>query len=143
VPDELGVAEAPDCFPTHNDIGDDCDLGERRHHPLARRGRRRHVELSEPPREGDQGVVVEQLASEAQYEVIVPRLVNISENLVVDLAGEIETPYVGTEGRAGGNHLNAARIVLIHMSLSTSLLCASKHYCITVVRQWMRRSLDG
>jgi hypothetical protein len=88
---------------------------------------------------------------EAKYEVVIPGLVNVSEDLVVYLAGEIETPDVGTEGCVGGNHLNAAPIVLIHMSLSTSFARsrvreaaqAFKHYCITVVSQWMRRSLDG
>jgi hypothetical protein len=91
------------------------------------------------------------VAAEAQYEVIVPGLVDVSESLVVIPAGEIETPDVGTEGCAGGNHLNAAPIVLIHVSLSTSFSMsrvraaaqAFEHYCITVVRQWMRRSLDG
>jgi len=120
VPDELGVTEAPDCFPTHGDIGDDCDLWERHHHPLARRGRRRHVEFSEPAREGDQGVVVEPFTTEAQYEVVIPGLVNVSENLVVDFAGDIETPDVGTERCPRRKHLNAARVILVHMSLSTS-----------------------
>ena len=70
VSDDLGTTEAPDCFTIHDDIGDDCDLWGRHHHTLARR----HVESSEPAREGDQGVVVELLITEAKYEVVIPGL---------------------------------------------------------------------
>ena len=42
---------------------------------------------SEPAREGDQGVVVELLITEAKYEVVIPGFVNVSETLVVGLTG--------------------------------------------------------
>ena len=118
MPDELGVTKAPDCFPTHDDIGDDCDLWERHCHSLARRGRRRHVEFAEPAREGNQGVVVEPLTPEAKYEVIVPGLVNVLEQCCRRSCRRDRTADVGAKGCAGWNHFNSARTVLAHRLLS-------------------------
>src|SRR5436190_11526326 len=56
--------------------------------------------------------------------MIVPGFVDLCENPVVDLAGQIEPPDVGTESRSCRKHLDAARAALGHRSLPTSFtLC--------------------
>ncbi len=99
MPAHLGVAVAADELAVLLDIGDDVDFRMFRDPGSARGVRRRHVEFAEAPSEGHEPHIVQILVSHDQHQVVVPRLLDLGDDRIVEIVRTIDAKDLGAERR--------------------------------------------
>ena len=103
----FAVAEAPNRFAVHLDVGDNVDFRQTLDEPAAIFLDRRPVKIAEAAAECDQVLIAQRLPANQQYRMLVLGVHQLSERPVVEVS-QINASHLGSERRAGRNHFERA-----------------------------------
>src|SRR5512133_690743 len=101
------VAEAPNRFTGHFDIGDNVNFRQTLDESAAIFLDRRPVKIAETAAECDQVLIAQRLPANQQYRMSLPSVHQLCEHLVIEVS-QINASHLGGERRAGRNHIERA-----------------------------------
>src|SRR5262245_52877246 len=114
MPYRVTVAEAPNRFAVHLDVGDNIDFRQTLDEPAAIFLDRRPVKIAEAAAECDQVLIAQRLLANQQYRMLVPGLDQSPERRVVEVP-QINASHLASDPRPSRSHVERARTVAIYL----------------------------